>query len=51
MKYVQFPIWYISDQIGEKWKIKFLYLLVKYNYNEKKRKKDILKYYNEKFKY
>ena len=26
-------------------------LLVKYNYNENKRKKDILKYYNEKFKY
>ena len=32
-------MWYISDQTGGKWKIQFLYLLVKYNYNEKKKKK------------
>ena len=35
--------------MGEKWKTSFLHLLAKYNYSEKN-KKNVLDYYNERFK-
>ena len=37
----------MPDQIGGKWKIQFIYLLVIYKCNAKKKKKDIWEYNNE----